>query len=273
MSSSDISSYEKSLLLSQVLREPIVKSIIESMQPTVSGSGLDIGCGTGLNTVMLAEAMGPAGRVIGLDNEERFLTKARLLLKDKSVIKNRVAFTQGDAKRLPFADNSFDWAYSMDCVGAISVDPLILLKEISRVVKPGGKLCMAIWSSQMLLPGYPLLEARLNATSAGIAPFAAGMNPERHIMRAPGWFSQAGFTDIHARTLLRDICPPLSDEITAALTDLFIMRWGSCKKEVATEIWHDYQRLCNSDSNNFILNNPDYYAFFTYSLFWGRVGE
>jgi hypothetical protein len=138
-------------------------------------------------------------------------------------------------------------------------------------VKPGGKLCLAIWSSQMLLPGYLLLEARLNATSAGIAPFAAGMAPERHIMRAPEWFRKAGFTDIQALTLLRDICPPLCDEIIAGLTDLFSMRWGSCQKEVAPEIWHDYQRLCNPDSPDFILHNSDYYAFFTYSLFSGRV--
>lgn len=246
--------------------------IVQSMQLPASSCGLDIGCGIGLNTFMLVEALGLEGRVVGLDAQEEFLQRAQELLQNKPGIKERVAFAQGDARNLPFADKSFDWACSIDCVGAIPVDPLILLKEISRVVRPGGKVCLAIWSSQMLLPGYPLLEARLNATLSGIAPFAAEMSPERHIMRAAGWFPQAGFTDIRARTLLSDVCPPLSTEIVAALTDLFAMRWGGCAKEVGPEIWQSYRRLCNPDSDDFILHNPDYYAFFTYTLFSGRVG-
>jgi ubiquinone/menaquinone biosynthesis C-methylase UbiE len=129
MNSSDISSYERSLLLSQVLREPIMKSIINSMRLPVSGFGLDIGCGIGFTTFMLAEAVAPEGNVIGFDAEEGFLAKARLLLKNKAFIKDRVAFAYGDSGKLPFNDNSFDWACSMDCVGAIPVDPLILLKE------------------------------------------------------------------------------------------------------------------------------------------------
>jgi demethylmenaquinone methyltransferase/2-methoxy-6-polyprenyl-1,4-benzoquinol methylase len=271
MNSPFVLSYERSLLLSQPLRESIIKSIVQSMQLPVSGSGLDIGCGLGDTTFALAEALGSEGRVVGLDAEEEFLQRARCLLQNKFAIKERIAFVQGDAKELPFADKSFDWAFSMDCVGAIPVDQLILLKEVSRVVKHGGRVCLAIWSSQILLPGYPLLEAQLNATSAGIAPFAAGMTPERHIMRALAWFRQAGFTDIRAQTLLSDVCPPLSNEKIAALTDLFTMRWGNCEKEVAPEIWQNYQRLCNPNSDDFILHNPDYYAFFTYSLFSGRV--
>lgn len=271
MSSSGISEYERSLLLSHPLREPIIENIIRTMQLPSSSSGLDIGCGIGLNTFMLAEAMGPAGRVVGLDAGEEFLQRARLLLQNRPAIKARVAFILGDARDLPFADNSFDWACSIDCLGAIPADPLILLKEINRVVKPGGKVCLAIWSSQMLLPGYPQTEARLNSTSAGIAPFAVGMPPERHFMRTAGWLRQAGFTDIWSRTFLRDVCSPLSNEIIAALTDLFTMRWGSCEEEVSPEIWHDYQRLCNPESDGFILHIPEYYGFFTYSLFSGRV--
>lgn len=71
---------------------------------------------------------------------------------------------------------------------------------------------------------------------------------------------------------LSDVCPPLSTEIIAALADLFAMRWGGCEKEVAPEVWQSYRRLCNPNSDEFILHNPDYYAFFTYTLFSGRVG-
>lgn len=271
MNFSDISGYEKSLLLSQPLREPIIKNIIQSMQLPASSFGLDIGCGIGFNTFMLAEALGSEGSVIGLDAEEEFLARAQLLLQKKTEIKERVDFTKGDARCLPFSDKSFDWACSIDCVGALDFDPVMLLKELYRVVRPGGRVFIIIWSSQMLLPGYPLLEAQLNATSAGIAPFAVGMASERHIMRAPEWFRQASFTDIRSQTLLRDICSPLSAEIIAAITDLFMMRWGSIEKEVSPKLWYDYRCLCNSESPDFILKTFDYYAFFTYSVFSGRV--
>ena len=44
-----------------------------------------------------------------------------------------------------------------------------LVKELARVVKPGGSVALLAWSSEKLLPGHPLLEGHLNATSAGIA--------------------------------------------------------------------------------------------------------
>lgn len=270
MDSIDMSGYVNSLLLSQPLRESIMRDVIKSMQLPAASYGLDVGCGIGLNTIVMAEALGSGGRVVGLDNGEVLLMKARAVISE-SEVSERISLKKGDARNLPFPDQCFDWACSIDCVGALDLDPALLLKELRRVVKPGGKVCIAIWSSQMILPGYPLLETRLNASSAGIAPFAVGMAPERHIMRALGWFKQNGFTDNRAKTFVRDICPPLNDKIVAALTDLFTMRWGSNAKEVSPEVWHDYQRLCQPASPDFILRNPDYYAFFTYSLFSGQV--
>lgn len=270
MDSHDMPGYMNSLLLSQPLREPLMKDIVQSMQLPVSSYGLDLGCGIGLNTIMLAKALGPGGRIVGIDSEEELLLKAQTLL-SKSEVAEQISFVNGDARNLPFADQYFDWACSIDCIGAIPLDPVLLLKELHRVVRPGGRVFIIVWSSQMILPGFPLLEARLNVSSAGIAPFTIGMAPEKHIMRALGWFQQADFTDNQAQTLVRDICPPLSAEIIAAMIDLFTMRWGSIEKEVAPELWHDYQRLCNPDSPDFILKAADYYAFFTYSVFSGRV--
>ena len=55
----------------------------------------------------------------------------------------------------------------MDLVGYLKIDPILLLKELARTVKSGSVICILNWSSQMLLPGYPVLEARLNETSLG----------------------------------------------------------------------------------------------------------
>ena len=61
-----------------------------------------------------------------------------------------------------------------------------LLKELARVVRPGDSVAILAWSSQQLLPGYPLLEARLNATCSGLTRFLKRKRPESHFLRALG---------------------------------------------------------------------------------------
>jgi len=118
--------------------------------------------------------------------------------------------------KLPFDDDTFDWAWSVDCVGYAPLEPLPLVKELARLVKPGGSVAILAWSSQMLLPGYPVLEARLNATSSGIAPFTRGKRPELHFLRALGWFRDAGLEEPTARTFAGDACAPLTDDLCNA---------------------------------------------------------
>lgn len=270
MASADLSRYINRLLSAQPLREPILKCMVQSMQLPACSMGLDIGCGTGLNTWMLAEALGPGGQVVGLDVEAEFLIAAGTLIR-QSDVKDRMIFKRGDAASIPFPDRTFDWACSVDCVGAVEADPVKLLQEIKRVTKPGGRVFVALWSSQKLLPGYPLVEAQLNTSSAALAPFKVGMEPGRHIMRGLDWFEQAGFQENKVQTLVRDICPPISTEVKIALQDLLHMRWEGAENEVHPELWQDYLRLCNPNSPDFILDAPGYCGFFTYSVFSGLV--
>ena len=116
----------------------------------------------------------------------------------KSGLKERVSFIKGDIRKLPFEEKLFDWVFCIDLVGYFKSDPVLLLKELARTVKPGGTIYILNWSSQMLLPGHPVLEARLNATSSGIAPFDAKMKPELHSMRALEWFKQSGLSEKRA---------------------------------------------------------------------------
>jgi hypothetical protein len=56
-----------------------------------------------------------------------------------------------------------------------------------------------------------------------------------------------------------------------ALTALLEMRWPGVQSEVTPEDWAQYQRLSEPESPDFILDLPDYYAFFTYTMFQGKV--
>ena len=156
----------------------------------------------------------PAGHVTGLNLSPEQLAYSREAAKESELSKY-VSFREGDMNILPFDDDTFDWVWSMDCVGYAPVEPLPLISELVRVVKPGGTVAVLAWSSQQLLPGHPSLEARINATSAGIAPFVKGKNPEKHFLRALGWFRDAGMEDLTTQTFVSSVNAPLSDGVQA----------------------------------------------------------
>jgi ubiquinone/menaquinone biosynthesis C-methylase UbiE len=260
----------QNLLQANPLREPVLRSIIQSLRLPRGSHGLDAGCGIGLQALLLAEAVGTDGHVTGVDilpdllayGEDR-VTKANL--------SNRITFRVGDVSCLPFDNNTFDWAWSTDCIGYPAGDLAPLLQELMRVVKPGGKVILLGWSSQQLLPGYPLLEARLNATCSGYIPFLKEKSPEVNFMRALTVFRNAGLEEVKAQTFIGEVQAPLSMGAQTALTSLFQMLWGVPQPEASEEDRAEYRRLCTPESPDFILVLPGYYAFFTYSMFRSRV--
>jgi demethylmenaquinone methyltransferase/2-methoxy-6-polyprenyl-1,4-benzoquinol methylase len=254
------------------LREPVLRSALQALQLPSGSRGLDAGCGIGLQALLLAEIVGPAGHITGLDLSPVLLVHAEEIVK-RARLSDRISFQEGDVKKLPFEDDTFNWAWSADCVGYAPLEPLPLLKELARVVNPGGSVAILAWSNEKILPGHPLLEASLNATSAGIAPFVKEKKPRAHFLRALGWFRDAGLENPTAQTFVGDVHAPLTDDLRRALQALFQMRWPGVESELSQEDWAEYQRLCLPESPDFILDHPDYYAFFTYSMFHGKVAE
>jgi demethylmenaquinone methyltransferase/2-methoxy-6-polyprenyl-1,4-benzoquinol methylase len=186
-------------------------------------------------------------------------------------LSERIEFKQGEIQDLPFEADSFDWIWSADCIGYPVGDLLPILRELKRVLKPGGKAAILAWSSQSFLPGYPLLEARLNATCSAYAPFVRGKDPKVHFMRAMNWFTAAGFEEVHGRTFVADVQGPLSEDMKVALSSLFEMLWGEPREEASAEDRSEYRRLCTLESADSILNLQEYYGFFTYTVFQGAA--
>jgi len=268
MSGTDI--YARKLYQSDLLREPVIRNAIRALQLQAGSKGLDAGCGIGSHTVLLADTVMPDGHVTGLDVSPEFLAHAKITV-EKAGLSGHVTFQEGSIDNLPFGDNTFDWLWSVDCAGYAPCEPFSLVRELARVVKPGGKVAILGWSSQQFLPGHPLLEARLNATSQGIAPFAKGNKPELHFLRTTGWFRKAGLKEPQALTFAGNVQAPLNSDVRAALISLIEMRWGSPETGLSQDDMEEYQRICNPKSPDFIVDNPDYYAFFTYTMFVGSV--
>jgi demethylmenaquinone methyltransferase/2-methoxy-6-polyprenyl-1,4-benzoquinol methylase len=262
--------YAWKLYESDPFRRPYILEAIEELGLPPASRGLDAGCGIGLQTILLADAVGPEGHLTGLDISRPFLDCGAAIAREAGYAQ-RIDFKQGDIYGLPFADDVFDWLWSADCAGYQTNKPLPLMKELARVVKPGGIVAILVYSSQQLLPGYPLLEAHLNATASGIAPFTKDMAPEDHYMRALGWFHSTGLEHPLAHTSVGEFQAPLDPKIRAALLALIEMRWPDVRSELKPEEWELFQRLCDPASPDFILDNAGYYAFFTETLFYGRI--
>jgi len=261
------------------LREPAIRAAIQKLSLPAGSCGLDAGCGIGLITQLLSEAIAPAGHVTGLDLSRQFLKYAKDNTPD-FLLHKHISFQKGDVNSLPFDSDTFDWVWSTDTMwpgsremGCPSEDPFSMVKELARVVKPGGSVAILFWSSQRLLPGFPYLEASLNTTSQATAPFRKQMKPEQHALRGLTWLRDTGLVELAADTFVRDVFAPLNDTIRNALTITFQMFWGDVDQEVSRDDWAEFKRLCQPESPDFILNHPDYYAFFTYTLFHGKVTE
>jgi demethylmenaquinone methyltransferase/2-methoxy-6-polyprenyl-1,4-benzoquinol methylase len=266
----DSAAYIQRLLEANPLREPLFRSAMQALQLPPGSQGLDVGCGIGLQSLLLAEAVGCEGHVTGVDIIPEFLALGENLAGQAS-LSERITFRLGDMNRLPFAEDTFDWAWSADCIGYPAGELLPLLKELMRVIKPGGNVIILAWTSQQVLPGYPLLEAGLNATCSAYLPFLKGKSPELHFSRALQWFQEAGLEEVKSQTFAGDVQAPLSRAERTALTSLFEMLWAEPQPNVSSEAWTDYQRLCKPESADFILDQPGYHGFFTYSMFRGRV--
>lgn len=116
----------------------------DALGPLAGRLVLDIGCGLGGKTIAYAEA---GARVVGVDLERENVARCLAFSAGRA---SSASFVTGDARRLPFADRSFDAVIANDSLEHFS-DPEVALREFARVVKPDGPVALFFtpWGSPL----------------------------------------------------------------------------------------------------------------------------
>jgi ubiquinone/menaquinone biosynthesis C-methylase UbiE len=115
---------------------------------------LDVACGTGVLARVAMERVGPSGSVTGIDINEGMLAVARRMAPS-------IDWQPGRAEALPFATDSFDAVVSQFGLMFFE-DRHAALWEMLRVVKPGGRLAVAVWTTLNDTPGHAALAQLLD---------------------------------------------------------------------------------------------------------------
>lgn len=153
-----------------------IERAVALMRPQPGDRVLDIGCGTGVLFPPLAKALGARGQITGLDHGVGFLNDARERA-DQGGFGDRVRLIRGDAHALPFADGAFDAAHSERVLMHLR-DPDAALRELRRVVRPGGWIVCV----EPDLTGMRMDHPRAGLAAKVIAGFCASIqNPSMGI--------------------------------------------------------------------------------------------
>jgi ubiquinone/menaquinone biosynthesis C-methylase UbiE len=126
--------------LDAVVTTPLLRAVTErsadALGPMPGAHVLDVGCGTGVFLPVLAGLVGKSGRVTGIDHASDFVDAARQRMGELGLV-DRGTVMQANALDLPFPDATFDAAHCERVLMHLD-DPLAVLREMRRVVRPGG---------------------------------------------------------------------------------------------------------------------------------------
>ena len=146
---------------------------------------LDLGSGGGIDVLLSARRVGPAGKAYGLDMTEEMLALAREN-QQKAGLTN-VEFLKGDIERIPLPDNSVDVVIS-NCVINLSTDKDRVIAEAFRVLKPGGRFAV----SDVVVRGERLPETIRRSMELWVGCVAGALEENSYRDK----LTSAGFQDV-----------------------------------------------------------------------------
>jgi SAM-dependent methyltransferase len=215
---------------------------------------LALGCGTGIEVRALRRRTRPNATIVGVDHSPALIDIARRLTTDEG-LDNNVTYETGDAHRLPYQDGEFDIVTLHTLVSHVD-DPVQVLREARRVVRPGGTVAIFDGDYASLTFAHPdhalaeMIEARLRQVLVA--------NPR--IMRdMPRLLPAAGLEPTQAGGVLyADIGAGSFWANAAEAYGVVLTRLGLLSPAVADD-WRAFQRRAVEDGTFF--GGSNYYTY------------
>ncbi|WP_138471259.1 methyltransferase domain-containing protein [Poseidonocella sp. HB161398] len=184
-------------VLVPVIFEPWARELIRRARPRDGDNILDLGCGTGVVTRMVAKAVPAPGSLTAADHSPEMLAVARSLAEQAGL---QADWVEADAGSLPFGDGRFDIAFCQQALQFFPDRPAAL-RELHRVLRAGGRVACCV---QQGLERNPMLRAQAAALDAHAGPQAG--DAVRAICSLPDGeelrhlFGNAGFRDLRVES-------------------------------------------------------------------------
>jgi ubiquinone/menaquinone biosynthesis C-methylase UbiE len=154
--------------------------LVALLRPVAGERMLELGPGTGIYSLPVAELLAPGGRLGAFDLQQEMLDHLMREAGEQEL--TNIDPKQGDAAELPYADNWFDGAFLVTVLGEIP-DQDAALRELRRVVKPGGRVVFG----ETLLDPHVVSPGALRKRAE-----AAGFAFEEKTGSPLGWYARFG---------------------------------------------------------------------------------
>jgi ubiquinone/menaquinone biosynthesis C-methylase UbiE len=139
------------------------RRLLDLAVPARGEAVLDVACGTGVIALAAARQVGPAGRVLGVDIAERMVERATQRAWELDVA--NATFARMDGEQLDAPSESFDLAYC--ALGLMYMpDPEQAMREIHRLLRPGGRVAIAVWGQRARCgwsPIFPIVDEEVSS--------------------------------------------------------------------------------------------------------------
>lgn len=251
---------------------PELRQVISDLQLSKGDAILDAGCGTGLISMWLAQAVAPSGSVLGIDLSQPHVFHAQRRLIGTEL---PVSVVQGDISRLPIADRSFDMIWCSNTIHHLR-SPVHGTRLLVEKLRPNGRLVLgqSAFLPEMFFAWNARLEKEVMLACRQYYRDKYGLD-ERDtaaVRNLLGWLKRAGLTGVSVRTIVIERTGPLcpEDEVYF-LEGVFKGYWGDrLRPYLSPEDWAELEQLCNPDSPQFCLRRPDFHHVQTFTV---AVGE